>query len=113
MNKTFLICCTEETAEELREKGIQTGDGLIIVSNHDDLARQIKKNCGSCSVFLEDIYKDAKVGDPEHITEIAQRIIKMKTSASIIILQEDTKPFHPTLFKGSLSQEGLRMVIKN
>ncbi|MEI6426404.1 MAG: hypothetical protein WCO66_03560 [Candidatus Absconditabacteria bacterium] len=113
MNKTFLVCCSEKTAEELRAKGIESKDGLIVVNNHEDLAKQIKKTCGSCSVFLEDIYKDAKVGDPEHITEIAQRIIKMKTSASIIILQEDTKPFHPNLFKGSLSQEGLRMVIKN
>ncbi len=113
MNKNCLICCTKETAEELRKKGIQAGDGLIVVNNHEDLVKQIKKNCDTCSVILEDINKDAKIGEPEHITEIAQRIIKLRSSASIIILQEEHKPFHPTLFKGSLSQEGLRMVIKN
>ena len=113
MNKTFLICCTEKTAEELREKGIQSRDGLIVVNNHEDLVKQIKKNCDTCSIILEDIHKNAKIGEPEHITEIAQRIIKMKTSASIIVLQEDTKPFNPNLFKGILSQEGLRMVVKN
>lgn len=112
MNKTFLICCTEKTAEELREKGISFDNGLTVVNNHEDLVKQIKLRCDT-SIILEDIHKDAKIGEEEHITEIAQRIIKLRSSASIIILQEEYRPFHPNLFKGSLSQEGLRTMIKN
>lgn len=113
MNKTCLICCTEETAEKLREKGIQPKDGLIIVNNHEDLAKQIKKTCFECNVFLEDIHKDAKIGEPEHIAQIAQRIIKLRASVCIIILQEDKKPFHPNLFKGCLSQKDIVELINH
>ena len=111
MNKTFIICCTEQTAEELRERGIESTEGLVVINDDDDLAKQIIRTPGPCVVFLEDIHTEAKVGDSKHIASIVERIMKIKTSASILMLDNIKKVFNPNLFKGCVSIDGLLTII--